>query len=643
MPFVPLLNIEIMTLEEKDSPLAGNDSSFNLVDFATSPRDKPTVQKVAEPPICEACQKMELQFFDPNCPGCQELLMSPSTSISEIFAVLRQWTPQTQQNLEILVREILKRGAHVNDRDGLTDMTLLQYVAKAGSRGVGDVDEACRMTHLLLDKGADVYIRCHWTKMTALHYSVFFDVAPIVKILLKASKGFDINSPCEQFDNGTPLHIAATNLCLDSAMVLLQNGADTFVKDDLDRIPADCVSDPNAFEPESEMGILVTKIRKLFADVSEKSVPHSPINLEAQQANATLLALGIKVGDRVVVGGMKTGILRFCGGTQFSTGIWAGIELDEAAGKNDGSVGGVNYFKCSHNYGIFAPLSKISRAVGSLLGTPHATSTPIKGVHNLNVATPSPSRVDTSRVTARIDTGLNRSTQSPGSVIVEQLENGERVIVAGHRKGTIRFCGSTEFAPGTWYGVELDRPGGKNDGMVNGQRYFQCKPKHGVFAPPSRLQRYTDLHGSRDSLDSISGVISEKQRRLSAGSSGSQQSLSNTSARKPHSTRPKSSGTVLPSRRAMSAPNGTGELRLQEGISVLCNNELGVVRYLGPVEFGDGTWVGVELRTPKGKNDGSVQNKRYFSSKPNHGLLVRPSKVSVRGINGAKLLGDKKD
>ena len=78
----------------------------------------------------------------------------------------------------------------MNDRDGLTDMTLLQYVAKSGSRGVGDVDEACRMTHLLLEKGADVYIRCHWTKMTALHYAVFFDVAPIVKILLKSSKGF---------------------------------------------------------------------------------------------------------------------------------------------------------------------------------------------------------------------------------------------------------------------------------------------------------------------------------------------------------------------------------------------------------------------------------------------------------------------
>lgn len=66
----------------------------------------------------------------------------------------------------------------------------------------------------------------------------------------------------------------------------------------------------------------------------------------------------------------------------------------------------------------------------------------------------------------------------------------------------------------------------------------------------------------------------------------------------------------------------------------------GNVRYIGPADFGDGIWVGVELRTAKGKNDGCVQDKRYFSCKPDHGLLVRPSKITVRGINGSKLVSD---
>ena len=56
---------------------------------------------------------------------------------------------------------------------------------------------------------------------------------------------------------------------------------------------------------------------------------------------------------------------------------------------------------------------------------------------------------------------------------------------------------------------------------------------------------------------------------------------------------------------------------------------LGVVRFVGDVEFAEGTWLGVELHAPKGKNDGSVQGKRYFTCKPNHGLLVRPSKIRM--------------
>ena len=48
----------------------------------------------------------------------------------------------------------------------------------------------------------------------------------------------------------------------------------------------------------------------------------------------------IKCGDRVVVNGAKAGTLRFLGTTDFAAGEWAGVELSEPIGKNDGSVGG---------------------------------------------------------------------------------------------------------------------------------------------------------------------------------------------------------------------------------------------------------------------------------------------------------------
>ncbi|KAJ5071315.1 ras guanine nucleotide exchange factor a [Anaeramoeba ignava] len=56
-----------------------------------------------------------------------------------------------------------------------------------------------------------------------------------------------------------------------------------------------------------------------------------------------------------------------------------------------------------------------------------------------------------------------------------------------NQKGIIKFIGNTEFAPGLWVGIELDSSTGRNDGTINGVKYFDCKPSHGIFVRESFL------------------------------------------------------------------------------------------------------------------------------------------------------------
>ncbi|XP_064651495.1 CAP-Gly domain-containing linker protein 1-like isoform X19 [Lineus longissimus] len=92
-------------------------------------------------------------------------------------------------------------------------------------------------------------------------------------------------------------------------------------------------------------------------NLSKTSPAGSMTNLHADTAK-------MKAGDRVLVSGSKAGILRFIGGTEFAKGEWAGVELDEPLGKNDGAVAGKRYFSCKPLFGLFAPIHKVARVSG---------------------------------------------------------------------------------------------------------------------------------------------------------------------------------------------------------------------------------------------------------------------------------------
>lgn len=705
-----------MTKEDVSEPSEGDAVLGCHTRLASHQR--PVIHQVASAPMPSDC---EFSFFDPSEPQCREVLLDPSTTIPELFAVLRQWVPQVQKNISVIGNEILKRGCGVNDRDGLTDMSLLHYCCKAGAPGIGDAETAASFAHQLLALGADPNLRSRWTNMRALHYAAYFDVPQLIRVVLQASQPGDVDATCSDFDFGTALHIAASNLCTSAVKCLLELGANPAFRNEKGQCPADVVPDPLDMPLEmADAAAMAKELRTLLRQALPRPSSPLPLTLQAQslpglsdKARIQLASMGIRLGDRVVIAGQKVGTLRFCGSTEFSGGLWAGVELDKPEGKNDGSVAGVQYFTCRIKHGIFAPLSKISKPSERLKTSTTKTSTPIRPPRRIDLSritskintgvlsrslssssssldsrhgpgarprpllrqrlparqrrervspsprtTPSPALRSSSGTTALTTAGLRSRTPSGSSSLCEgsEVRIGERVLVVGQRTGVVQFCGKTSFAPGLWLGIELDKPSGKNDGSVGGVRYFSCPPKHGVFAPPSRVQR---IHGSVDCLSELTssrlshpftGTIRRSfstSTAIATAKDTSRRSAVTRSRSNPHrrrwSTLSGGSGSIPGSTTGSSpSPGSDGQVRLHVGMQVLLSsaNEMAFIRYLGTADFAPGLWLGLELRNSKGKNDGSVGGRRYFTCRPGHGVLVRPSRVTYRGINGARLVNE---
>ncbi|KAF7218339.1 CAP-Gly domain-containing linker protein 3 isoform X2 [Nothobranchius furzeri] len=483
---------EEQEVEEEDPPAEPVPEPVSVSEYQSPVHELPRRAMVHPSAQAPLPKDYTFTFFDPNDPACLEILMDPQTSIPELFAIVRQWVPQVQHKIDVIGNEILKRGCHVNDRDGLTDMTLLHYSCKAGAHGVGDPAAALRLTSQLISLGADVSLRSRWTNMNALHYAAYFDVPELIRVLLKAAKPRVLNSTCSDFHYGTALHIAASNLCLSAVKCLLEHGANPAVRNEKGQVPAEVVPDPMDMSLDKAEAAMVAKdLKQLLLDAVPLScnLPRATLpNYDNIPGNLMLSALGLKLGDRVVLDDMKSGTLRFCGTTEFASGQWVGVELDEPEGKNDGSVGGVRYFICPPKLGIFAPVSKISKPVDQ---TPSSvTSTPRTPRMDLASRLTGKTKKEKEKKEKEREKAQKKKS-SVASLDPEgtNVEVGDQVLVAGQKHGIVRFYGKTDFAPGFWFGIELDQPTGKHDGSVFGVRYFSCLPKYGVFAPPSRVQR----------------------------------------------------------------------------------------------------------------------------------------------------------
>lgn len=139
---------------------------------------------------------------------------------------------------------------------------------------------------------------------------------------------------------------------------------------------------------------------------------------------------------------------------------------------------------------------------------------------------------EASSLDGAVDDAAPQSAGAPPTAPPKRPTLDARVRTPFGDCGTVRFVGTTAFAAGEWIGIELDAPRGKNDGAVQGRRYFHARPHHGLFTRQHNLEAHVDAAEDTAADAAAAGAQPEDQGlRSSQGPRSSSQGPRSSTAR----------------------------------------------------------------------------------------------------------------
>ena len=282
------------------------------------------------------------------------------------------------------------------------------------------------------------------------------------------------------------------------------------------------------------------------------------------------------------------GTVRFVGRVDFvdDDKRWFGVELDHPVGRHDGTVQGVRYFAAANSTGVFVTEAKLTKILATEGG-------------------------------------------GGGGGIGGRRANGASAAAAASRE-SLNLGEEASFS-GNFHNLDDTR---QESGAAKGRTSLSMRhrvAKSSSFAAADRPEQPPPPRAA-SRMSTVS--------RMTNGGVGRRRQMLGSAAAPTASEGTEDGWQSVGAVEFNKFKKKVAKKYLDVGTSAICvhNKEMGVVRYVGRVDFAPGIWVGLEMRNPVGRHDGFVEGKRYFTARNSHGVILRPKKISVHGINGERLL-----